>query len=302
VDFLVVGFVQDIKENASKIAQIQAVNPEAKLVVVSEEPLWDTLWSGDFWHKHNRVIVGPYEFEYINLNHTTCSLYEFNRFPYFITTSDSFFVRYAYFFNRNSQLTKKQILRIWKDADIQAGFFVEKRMGPEYAADYQQYGAYGLTNLRSEVAETCNIDGALKVGQGWSEGTRRQLLPDWHLDKLVRLDKNSRLVGALENTCQAHYITEKIFDAFAVVGIPIYSADESHSIHKIVGSGSFINLHGYDAAKACKKLQGFKTDATFLNCYMAAINKLNSLFATPITYLDERKRFASKLVAEFENI
>ena len=301
-DFLVFGFLQDIKDNATKISHIKSANPDIRLVIVSEEPLWDSLWGEDFWKKHNRVKTGGFEFEYTNLNHSTSTLYEFDNFPYFLTTDNNYFIRYSHYFKRNAQFNKDKIQRIWQKAHIKAAFYLEKRAGSNYAVDYPQYGVLGLTNLRSRVAEECNITGSLNVGQGWRASPKRQLLPDWHLDKLSSLDLNSRLVSAIENTCQASYITEKIFDAYAVLGIPVYYAPETHRMNQLVNSKSFINLNALEAQHACDKLKSFTPDVEFVDCYQNTIATLNRLFSSPEQYLVERVRLVTGLVSEFEQL
>ena len=64
----------------------------------------------------------------------------------------------------------------------------------------------------------------IREGKGWHSDQPRQSLPDWHLDKLVQLDRQSLFVSALENTLVDHYLTEKIFDAYAVLSVPLYAA------------------------------------------------------------------------------
>lgn len=301
-DFLVFGFVIDIQELAEELLQIRQANPAARLVVVSEEPLWDSLWSGEFWKRNLAVQRQGAELPYTNLNHVTCDIYEFEHFPYFITTDDRYFVRYAHYFKRNSQYASGEILQTWKQAEIRYAFYCEKRCDPKFAAEYQEHGIQGITNLRSQIAELCQFPGTLRVGKGWGDFPIRQSLPDWHLDKLAALDLNAWFVSALENTAHDCYITEKLFDAYAVLGIPIYFASKTSRLSQLVDPESLINCWQLDAAEVCVRLGRFKATQAFVDRYRSTLTRLCELFSAPGKYIEERQRMAAALASEFNKL
>ena len=50
-DIILFGFVIDINEYEDEILRAIKKNPDISLIVLSEEPLWDTLWSPFFKKK-----------------------------------------------------------------------------------------------------------------------------------------------------------------------------------------------------------------------------------------------------------
>ncbi len=80
--------------------------PDLRVAIVSEEPLWDTLWSGDFRAKHDVLKSKLGTVRYAVLNHFTSDIFDWRYLPYFITTSDDFFARYRNYFLRNAKLSR----------------------------------------------------------------------------------------------------------------------------------------------------------------------------------------------------
>lgn len=305
-DYLVSGFVTDLKENAIEIQRFLNQNSKLKLVVFSEEPLWDTLWSGDFQKNTNSVEVTVNDekisFKYHILNHVTSNIYEFKKIPYFITTCDDFFVRYNNLFRRNAKLSMIELKQNWKNAEIKYSFFAAKRVNESSSVSYENGTILGLNRFRSLVAEGLSLDGVLREGQGWKIKEQRQSLPDWHLDKLAKLDRNAYIVSALENTHLNSYISEKIFDAYAVLGIPLYFAQKAHYVHKLVQDKSFINLSSLSVEDAISKIENFSATKEFVENYLETQKMLAELFANQKNYIDERKHVVEKTIEAFQKL
>jgi hypothetical protein len=301
-DFLISGFLKDFRDNAGEIERICSINPDIKLVVLSEEPLWDTVWSGNFFAKYAEMCVGDYNLPYTALNHCTTKIYDFEKFPYFLTTNDDFFARYANLFSRNRKYTTSEIRSIWKNASIKAAFYAESRQDVKYNITFPDQDIVGLCTYRTEVAKEIQGDGVLRVGQGWGTSSKRQSLPDWHLDKLAALDRNSFLVSGLENTHQRQYVTEKIFDAFAVLAIPLYYASPLHSITRLLPKGTYINLFGLFVNEAIEKIASFQPDIEFIEHYSEAQSCLAETFSNPSIYIRERRRVVAEVVFEFQSL
>ncbi|WP_306396789.1 glycosyltransferase family 10 domain-containing protein [Telluria beijingensis] len=301
-DIILFGFVIDIRENAEALLQLRNKKPGIKFVVLSEEPLWDTMWSGDFLAKTCNVSIGQSTIAYTFLNHCTTSIYKFNNFPYFITTSDEFFARYRYYFLRNKNYSRDEIEAYWKDAIIRIAFYSERRAKKDFDIKYFDNDVVRLSGLRSEVAERAIGDGVHRVGQGWGIATKRQALPDWHLDKLVALDRKAYIVSAMENTHQEFYITEKIFDAFAVLGIPIYFSSKGNAVSRLLPHGGFLNLYGFSADECIANIHSFKPDANFIENYKKTQQDLAGLFSDAQLYVQERKRVVDEVVKELHRL
>jgi len=302
-DVIILAYVRDLIENAEELSLLVEKSPHLHVAVVSEEPLWDTTNSGDFTNKKNVYSSERYQLKYYVLNHLTSSIYDFQHIPYLLTTSDDYYVRYSMLFRHNSLLSSTQLKTIWGEATTQAAFMAEKRtLIKKYNVKYPEYDIYGLSIYRSQLAEAYQKKGVLKIGEGWGATMKRQQLPDWHLDKLATLDKNCYLVSALENTHQVNYISEKIFDAYAVLGIPLYWASENHRIFRIINQGAFINLFGLEVSEAVETLARFKEDDDFIDAYQETLTKLAELFSSPSRYVNERLKFAKRVVEELNQI
>jgi len=298
-DVIILGYVVDIDKNISTLEEVKKKNPSCRIVVVSEEPLWDTTNSGDFWERHNTHIVGRYDFKYSVINHHTSHIYDFDRLPYFITTDDKFYLRYSQAFSKNARMTPKDLLQTWKAASIRYAFFAEKReLSKKYSVSWPDINTWGLSVYRTDVAKGMPNKETMRVGAGWSSAVTRQQLPDWHLDKLTTLRGRSMIVSALENTNQRNYISEKIFDAYAVGGIPLYWAAPGHRVDEIVPPESYLNLFDLDPEAAVKKVISVVPDLAKAEAHLAAQASLAQRFQYYDDLLYERFSFADRLSEE----
>lgn len=296
-DILLVAFDRDIVENASEIFALLDLNPALRLVVLSEEPVWDTVWSTGYSAREHDIALGARTVRVTVLNHVTSDIFKFRALPYFVTTSNDFIVRYAALFARNAQRTPAQWLDHWAAAPIRAAFYCENRQAARFDIADPRHDLVGLCGYRSRLAAACSGEGVIRVGMGWDSDTPRQALADWHLDKLAGLHDRARAILALENTHHPDYITEKLFDAYAAGGIPAYYAGPAHRVHELVPAGSFVNLHGLDEGEGARLMLSFQPDARFAQAYADAQSRLAALFSD-IGALDaERRRIAGEIAA-----
>lgn len=300
-DLIILGFVIDIKDHYNEIRSSLARNPHQKIIVLSEEPLWDTVYSGDYTKKMNYYDVDGVKIPFIYLNHVTTQIYNFDKVPYFITTSNDYFIRYSFMFKRNSNLTSDELIEKWSKTIYKYVFYAEKRTGKWHFVQNKNLDVYGLCLLRTELTETINHPRTLKVGKGWENGTIRQELPDWHLDKIVNLDQKSFILSALENTHHPYYITEKIFDAFAVAGIPLYYASEKHAIYRLIKKNSFINIFNRELDVAKARIEHFNVSKEFIDSYLESQSTLKHLFSNSQALIRERMRIVMSVITELNN-
>ncbi len=272
------------------------------LAVLSEEPLWDTTWGYEFDAPKAQRKSGDMVFDYAVLNHLTTDIFKFDKVPYFVTTEEKYAARYANLFQRNAAMSPQQLLEIWQAAPVRQAYFAEKRAGKHYDFERPGLDLYGYCGYRTRLAAAARGAGILRVGKGWSETTRRQELPDWHLDKLAMLDRRTFICSALENTHLPDYITEKPFDAFAVLAVPVYAASPRHRIGEIVPEGSFINIFGLDVEDAAERLAAFEPDLDFAARYLEAQQRLAVLFGNVETLRAERRRVVDATVAALEAV
>lgn len=304
-DVLLFAYVLNIHETADTVAALLEADPGKRLVVMSEEPLWDSTNSGAFHRPVNTAAFGKarHVFSYAQINHTTSDAFRFELIPYYLTTHDEFALRYG-------ALLESQAARgprgpgDWTGRPIDTAFFAERRMlRQKYDVDFPERGLRGLSVYRSEVAELFDGSRDLRVGRGWEQDDAppRQALPDWHLDKLARLRGAARVVSGLENTCQAWYVTEKLFDAFACGAIPLYWVPPgSDWIDRLVPPESYLNLHGLSPEEAAQAIRDFAPDAAYAEAWRAAVAGLAERFACLDDLLDQRRLFADRFLAALD--
>jgi hypothetical protein len=299
-DLIVTGFNIDWRENVDILGPLLARKSPPKLVIMSEEPLWDVTWSGPFTGRDGTLDVNTTRFRYTVLNHETSEIFAFRRLPYFVLTDDRFPVRYAAMMARFAGVTPDEMLRRWRNAPVPAAFFAEKRHGELYSGGFPDRDVTRLSAYRTDVAAAVDLPGVLRVGKGWQGAQRRQDLPDWHLDKLAQLDGRTRVAGAYENVHQRAYISEKVFDAFAVGAVPTYWAGPAHRVFDLVPAQAMLNTHGLEAGEAARAIMGFAPDAACAEAWLDTCRSLARLFGDHTAILEERQRVARAALAEIE--
>lgn len=299
-DILILGFVIDILDNIELITESLSFNKHLKIIVLSEEPLWDTLWGGDYLSKKQIRSFSGHEISFFYINYSNSNIFDFDKIPYFVLTNDDYIVRYHNFFNVNKNKSKKDILQHWKKAKYEFAFIAEKRKGDKYNIRNLEHNIYGLCDFRTRVTEFLNSKNTnLIEGKNWEVDKKRQDLPDWHLDKLSKVKLNARYISALENTHQKNYISEKIFDSYCCLGIPLYFSDSSHNIKKIISDKSFINLFDFDFEEGSfdKLVSSFDIDS-----YMDTIENLSDIFSDYQSIQKERESFVVRVIHELKKI
>ena len=105
------------------------------------------------------------------------------------------------------------------------------------------------------------------------------------------------MISAIENTHCTEYISEKLFDAFAMGSMPVYRASPDHGIHRLgLPVGSWINLWGMSEGEAAHYLKSFQPDATNCDAFVQAQRVLAGMFVSPQPLHHERRRFGRALV------
>ncbi|SDE59052.1 exostosin domain-containing protein [Ruegeria marina] len=299
-DVVMTGFNLDLKENPELFGKLVRERPETRIMVISEEPLWDSLWSGGFASTSRKIKCGDTDVAYTFLNHSNSAIYDFDRIPYFLLTDNDLLARYGLLIKQNSALSSRDLLARWNNAPISAAFIAEKREGDKYEKSFPDHALYGLSSYRSEVAAKTRGKGVLREGKGWHSDKPRQDLPDWHLDKLAALTGRVRVMSSFENTHQHHYISEKIIDAFVVGGIPTYYADENHGIYKLVSPACMINTFGQSASAAAKSISETTPNPEMAEAWLETAQNLQSLLVDHKAILAERHRIAEAVLKAIE--
>ena len=303
-DLVVTGWDRDLHENRAHLAAFWRSGIRPGLVVLSEEPLWDSVWSSDLSSRERTLDCGdglylPYQC----LNHVNSDIFRFQTLPWFILSDDRFLARYAMLIAGFAARSPQALLEHWQAVPWQVAFVAERREGPEFAVHYPVEGVVGLSQYRSRVAALVPGAHVLRIGQGWPGTiTRRQALPDWHLDKLARLHGVVRLCGAYENTLHPNYITEKPFDAFAVGAIPVTLADQGHRLFDLIAPEAMLNTRFCVPDVAAARIAAFVPDLSLAEAWRESAQNLLALCRNLALILTERQRLADACLEELARI
>ncbi|MCL5256102.1 MAG: glycosyltransferase family 10 [Gammaproteobacteria bacterium] len=247
---------------------------------------------------------------YYNINHATSGVFQFDKIPYFLTTDDKFVQRYAFAFERNSQYSPSELLEHFQSAELTFAAMAEKRTAQRYDVvvrvqndSEKGYDIQGLCRYRSLATQAVLDrlpDSRLDIrGGGWrKQQQKRQTLDDWHLDKLITFDKRAKFSSALENTDQPFYVTEKLFDAYAMLSVPVVHQSTTQALEQLACSHSLINVAGKKPEDLPNILQSFRLDSDFANEYGGTMQNLAGLFSHPKVLANERSAIVSRLLSE----
>jgi hypothetical protein len=289
----------DLANHGKAFSYMLAAHPRLQLVLLSEEPFWDTCWAADPFSKYQTWTAGPAPFAYSVLNHATSDIYDTSAIPYFLLTDPRYIARLKPLIERNAGFAAADWLARWRKVTWDAAFMAERRDASRHSPGFPAKEVWGLSGLRGRITRDCKGGNILRSGRGWDTDIRRTEEPNWHADKLARLDLKCRYVSALENTHQANYVTEKIYDAFAVGGVPLYIALKSHAVFRHVGAEAWVNLQAHLPRKSAEPAPPFDAGAAIsadlAKAYAATQTRLAQLFSDPSHVETELDRLTDRL-------
>tara|TARA_R110000787_G_scaffold277172_1_gene386368 strand:- start:11832 stop:14861 length:3030 start_codon:yes stop_codon:yes gene_type:complete len=298
-DIVLTGWNRDLAENPELLAQGFAKNPDLRCMVISEEPLWDTVWSGGYVARDRPFECAGKLHSYRYLNHVNSKIFEFEHVPYFLLTAAHFAPRYISMLGRYAQMRPSELLRRWQQAPVVAAFMAEYRDDPVFDFSDPANGVRGLCRYRTQVAQATHDPQTLRIGLGWPETEiRRQDLPDWHLDKITRLQGQVRLCAAYENTHVRSYITEKPFDAFAIGAMPVCYASPDHRLHELIAPGAMINTYDQSPETAAAWIGGYTPDISNAESWLETAAALRGRFMQANALAAERQRITEEVLRE----
>lgn len=277
-------------------------------VLISEEPFWDSLFSPDPLAATVLLRAAHLgEVRAHQVNHHRSAIFDFDRLPYFTLTDPAYADRYARLFARNARLSPDDWRQAFACRPLRAAFMAERR--PEAFHDLALPGGdiVGLCAWRTRLAEAYaappGSGAVLRVGAGWQGEPGRLGIGDWHGDKIARLDGQAQILSAIENTHQPGYLSEKLFDAFACGGRPLYVASPGHRVHDLgLPAAAWINLWDRTSAEAAATIDAAPWDAGFTAAYAAAQTGLAGLWSDPGLLDAERRRLSQALHDELDRL
>jgi hypothetical protein len=272
-------------------------------VILSEEPFWDTIWGQRPLERQIRLESPFGALPVLQLNHCTTDIYHFDFIPYYLLTEHRFAQVYTPLFQRNAERPASEWRAAFANRQRDLTFMFERRPERYHSVTWPEADLTGLCAWRTDLAEACDWQGVARLGQSWQGGKTRFELNDWHGDKLRQLDQSTRQMGALENTHHPDYITEKIFDAFAIGAKPVYFASPNHRIHDFgLAPETWVNLHGQTPEDAAEALRQTKYDSSFFDAFHEAQLRLANRFGDPSIAAAERTRLSLSLLNTLQGV
>jgi hypothetical protein len=310
---LLIGHYADLDLFGRQILAMLAGRPGLCLVLLSEEPFWDSCWMPDPLSRHQRITLETGSagstvgctVDCTVLNHATSTIYRAARIPYFLLTDSRYIARYRPMFDRNAGWTAADWQRHFRAVPLDAVFLAQRRMAARMAPMHGGGRLRGLSVWRSRIAEACQGPRVVIEGAGWGTGggtaPRRQDLDDWHADKLTRFDLQTRYMSAFENSWQADYLTEKIWDAFAVGAVPFYAGGPDHAVQRLVGARGWLDF--FDHLDSIPDIDtGCLPDPGLVDAYASRQEELARLFADRTVLEAEYDRLTTALLGALQGV
>lgn len=301
-DVVLTGFEKDYLDNIDALRSLKGMKNMPKLAVVSEEPLWEILWTENPLNDKNRLLLDGTEWTYISRSGYLFgdSMYSELDFPYIATTKNNFIAYYRYFINRNYvTLTSEAIKeRFSKTKEFRLAALLEYRPQESFNKAIADNDILSLSQIRTLICDRVRAEADYISGNGWAAKNRaRQASPDWLLEKLSFLDQKATFMMAMENVHHVDYVSEKAIDAFACQSIPIiYCNPSSHSIFKYLHHKSAINLYGMSVNDSIAYIGSFMPDSSTYDAYHASLGKLKKLLIDSSAIHDSQHKVATRTV------
>lgn len=295
-DAIILGYSIDIESITSNFPGLIKNRPDLRFLVISEEPLWDSLSPNVMcdneviWH----TSEGSVNIEVIN--HVTSTVFDFSSIPYFLTTNSSYIARYIRSFQWTlNNITPSALLSQWKRNKGSVVFMQQYRNSSEYNYSNSSLGVMGLSRYRSFLGDKIANKTLSNPCVALNNSMTRQQLPDWHLDKITRLRGTYSYLSCIENTLLNNYLTEKIFDAFATGNIPLYYANPEHRVFEFVDGRVVLNLFGLSVPESDTFVREHHPTLELANLYMDNVEALYNRFANFNALHKERERVVNSI-------
>ncbi|MEL7090203.1 MAG: glycosyltransferase family 10 [Pseudomonadota bacterium] len=293
-DLYVFAHVLDIQD--APFALIDDWRARARpLVLLSEEPFWDTIWGKRPRDPLIYVDTAWGALPVHQLNHCTSDIFGRGPIPYYLLTNHRFANAYRHRFARNAARSRADWQQDLAARPVDVSFLFERRAARHHWVEWPEADLTGLCSWRTDLAEACTQGIVERLGRSWQGGPSRfELTTDWHVDKLVRLDGRARCMGAIENTHHPDYMTEKFFDALACGSMPAYWASPGHRVHDLgLPDAAWVNLWGLTPEAAAARISDTAVDPAAL---LQAQQMLARHFADPGHWQCARQRLARSVL------
>lgn len=301
-DLIITGFDKDFIEDSKTVIEIQAKNPRAKFIILSEEPMWDLIWARSPYTRNSELDLGEGQIKLTTLNHFTSRIFHHDRIPYALTVKEEIRLRATYMLRRFIGGTAKETVARWTSAPRKSAFAFDRREGESFSVSNELLGVYGLADYRSRLADRLSGPGSRCLGAGWPSGRPAHAAPDGHLERLLALNGEAFLASAIEHTQYDRYVSENVVDTLATGAMPMYLAGQNHRVHELIGEDAFINLNGLSPEEAADRISDLEPTLAMADAWLEAVHRISSLLRDDDALDAERRRLVIELVAELDQL
>lgn len=231
-DVIFVTYVQNIRDNFNRFYNYQK-GSNAKIIILSEEPLWDLSWSSTIkWRGTQQIVYGrrnKIKIDIERINFINTDVFSYKKIPFFLTTQKVYTDNYLNFIDKLETENIEDIIQK-KNYDVSGVFSCRVQpINNEFNLG-DDIDKKCLNTFRSLLGDTFKENSSLKCDFFGNNNSEYEGLTDitiydsteFHKVKLNWCIDNAKFLFSFENTMLRTYVTEKVFDAAASASVPIF--------------------------------------------------------------------------------
>ena len=121
---------------------------KSPIVLLSEEPFWDTIWGKKPLHRDRKLTTPFGQVHVTQLNHHTSDIFNFDKIPYYLLTNLRFASAYAHRFRRNAAKRANDWQQDFAAYPVDVSFMAERRRESYHNVQFKKGGIIGLCAWR----------------------------------------------------------------------------------------------------------------------------------------------------------
>ena len=163
---LVISHHADFDLFGRQIFEMLAAVPDLRLVLLSEEPFWDSIWMPDPVSRHQSHETEHGVLPYTVLNHVTSGIYKADRIPYFLLTDPRYIAHYRPMTARNAGMSATAWHDHFSNARDDAVFMNIRRTGQVFFTELSRRRYVGVIRISQRLRRAMHWPNRCSQGSG----------------------------------------------------------------------------------------------------------------------------------------